>query len=155
MMIDPNHEERLVTLDQQLRRARTITPKLLSDAIATACVRLASAHQANARSCVDRLIDSGAWVDATLTLVALELPQWQIRRLVHEDGEWLCSLSKQPQLPFGFDDICESFHELLPLAVLGALVQARRTALAHSARPRAVPAVRQAPGHAVCCDNFV
>jgi hypothetical protein len=48
---------------------------------------------------VNQLIEAGAWADATLAMVELELPYWNLRRLVHEDGEWLCSLSKQPNLP--------------------------------------------------------
>ena len=28
---------------------------------------------------------------AALALVELELPAWKLRRLIYEDGEWLCS----------------------------------------------------------------
>ena len=30
-----------------------------------------------------------------LRLLAFELPQWKLRRLMYEDGEWTCSLSKE------------------------------------------------------------
>ena len=31
---------------------------------------------------IDRLIETSAWTDATLTLAELELPQWKLRRLI-------------------------------------------------------------------------
>ena len=153
MLFDPKHEERLGRLEEQLRRAQAITPELMSDVIAEACVRFA-AHGAAAKARVNRLIESGAWTDATLALVELELPQWKLRRLVYEDGEWLCSLSRQPQLPLGLDELAEASHEILPLAILIALVQARRAAAASTTGVTAVPQVRPVAGYAVCCDNF-
>jgi hypothetical protein len=44
------------------------------------------------------------------------------------DREWLCSLSNQPQLPLGLDNVAEASHEVLPLAILLAFLQARRAA---------------------------
>ncbi len=103
---------------------------------------------------VDRLIETSAWTDATLTLVELELPQWKLRRLVYEDGEWLCSLSKQPRLPLGLDEAEEASHEILPLAILIAFLQARRAAAASATVVTTVPQVRSASSDTVCCDNF-
>ena len=77
---------------------------------------------------VNRLIEAGAWTDATLALVELELPQWKLRGIVYEDGEWHCCLSRQPQLPLGLDEVAEASHEILPLAILIAFLQARRAA---------------------------
>jgi hypothetical protein len=103
---------------------------------------------------IDRLIEAGAWTDATLALIEIELPAWKLRRLVHENGEWLCSLSRQPNLPLELDDSADARHEVLPLAILSALVEARK---AGAARLTSTPTVRQAatmPVYAVCCDSF-
>ena len=70
-----------------LRGAPALTPKLLSDLIAQACARFASPHEL-ARAGIERLTRSGAWTDAALALVELELPRWRLRRLVHDGGEW-------------------------------------------------------------------
>lgn len=48
----------------------------------------------------------------------------------------------------------DASHEVLPLAILGALLEARRLAVAEPERSPIVPQVRQAPGHIVACDNF-
>ena len=53
---------------------------------------------------IDQLIEARAWNDAALALVELELPAWKLRRLVYEDGEWHCSLSRQPNLPVALED---------------------------------------------------
>src|ERR1700730_13207737 len=111
MLFDPKHE-RLGGLEERLRRAHALTPDLISDVVTQACTRL-GAHDSTARAEVDRLIECGAWTDATLALIELELPHWTLRRLIHEDGEWLCSLSNQPGLPLGLDDVAEASHEIL------------------------------------------
>jgi len=81
MTFDPNHEEHLRELQQELHRAHTITPGLMADVIARACPRLQSQHRA-ATATIIRLIESSAFADATLALLELELPQWRLRRLV-------------------------------------------------------------------------
>jgi hypothetical protein len=153
MLFDPEHAEHLARLEERLPRARAITPELMSDVIAQASPRFA-AHSPVAKAHVNRLIETGAWTDATLALVELELPHWKLRRLIYEDGEWLCSLTKQPRLPLGLDDLVESSHEILPLAILIALLETRRAAAPSATGVSAVPQVRPAPGYAVCCDNF-
>ena len=75
---------------------------------------------------LDRLIQSQAWTDAALALIDLELPQWQIRRLAYDDGEWYCSLSRQRELPDWLDQSIETRHADLALAILSAFVEARR-----------------------------
>jgi hypothetical protein len=53
------------------------------------------------------------------------------------------------------DDTADASHEVLPLAILSAFVEARRMASAvHGIRPRTVPQIWPKSGHAVCCDNF-
>jgi hypothetical protein len=154
MTFDPNHEKHLRELQEQIRRAHTITSPLMTDVIAGACPRLQAQHP-SAKATVIRLIESGALADATLALLALELPQWNLRRLIREDDEWHCSLSKHIGLPAELDDMAEANHESLPLAILSAFVEARRHSLiASEGRPQAVPQVRPTRGYAICCDNF-
>jgi hypothetical protein len=154
MTFDPNHEEPLRGLQQELRRARTITPGLMADVIARSCPRL-QAQQRAARTTVIRLIESGAFADAALALLDLELPQWKLRRLIREDDEWHCSLSKQLGLPAEFDEMAEANHENLPLAILSAFVEARQRGFtAGETRPNSVPQIRPTQGYAICCDNF-
>src|SRR5262245_9302356 len=154
MSFDRNHEEVVRALQEQLRCARTITPELMAEVIARACPRL-RAQQRSAKARVIRLIESGACADATLALLELELLQWKLRRLIREDNEWHCSVSKQLGLPAEFDDMAEANHESLPLAVLSAFIEARLHSLtAGASRPQSVPQVCPTQGYVICCDNF-
>jgi hypothetical protein len=153
MLFDPKYEERFGGLEQQLRCAHAPTPGIMADVIGEACTRLASQNPA-AKARLDRLVQSGAWTEASLALVELELPQWKLRRLVYDDGEWLCSLSKQPRLPLGLDEIAEASHEVMPLAILMTFLEARRAAASSASDVSTVPRVRPLPGYAVRCDSF-
>src|SRR5208283_1867676 len=112
-------------------------------------------QKAGKASRLAQLIEAGAWSDAVLALIELELPGWKLRRLVYEDAEWLCSLSEKPNLPMAFDDTADATNEELPLAILSAFVEARRRAAAtpETSSPT-VPQVRPTSGYAICCDNF-
>ena len=92
--------------------------------------------------------------DAALALVALELPVWSLRRLVREDGEWFCSLSREPSLPLALDDTADARHPSLPLTILLALLEARRMAETRPAVVSATPHVQPASDSMICCDNF-
>ena len=155
MSLDPKLEDQLDALEAQLRRAATLTPELMSNVIADACTRLPVMKRSGKAARIDQLIEAGAWSDAALALIELELPAWKPRRLVYEDGEWLCSLSRQPNLPMALDDTADASHEVLPLAILTAFVEARRRASAmRETRLQTVPPVRRTSGYAICCDNF-
>jgi len=153
MLFDPTHEQSLDGLEARLRRAHAITPDLMTEFIAQAGVRLA-AMGTHARADLDRLIAAGAFTDAVLTLLKLELPQWRLRRLICDDGEWLCTLSRQPSLPLDLDETAETSHGHMLLAILLACLQARRAAPASAANATAVPQIRSDAGCTVCCDNF-
>jgi hypothetical protein len=154
MSFHSHDEQRLRELQEQIRCADTITPELMAEVIAQACPRLRIQHPA-ARARVTRLIESGAFADATLAVLALELPQWRLRRLIYDGGEWHCSLSKHIGLPAYLDELAEGNHESLPLALLSAFAEARRDSLtAAQSRPHSVPLLRPAEGYAICCDNF-
>jgi hypothetical protein len=154
MSLHSNDERHLRELEERIRRARAITPRLMADAITRACLRLQVQHPA-AWARVARLIESGAFADAIFAVLELELPQWKLRRLIYEEGEWHCSLSKHLGLPTEFDEMAEASHENLPLAILSAFVEARRNSLiAAQSRPHSVPLLRHQEGYAMCCDNF-
>jgi hypothetical protein len=92
---------------------------------------------------------------ATLALIKFELPASKLGRLAHEDGERFCSLSKQRNLPEEIDETADAVHEVLPLSILGAFVEARR--ITAGARAPSVPAmrlVRATSEYAPCCDDF-
>jgi hypothetical protein len=151
MLFDPKQEDRFDRLKDQLRLAPALTHDLISHVIVDACTRLPAVKA----TWIDQLIEAGAWDDAALALIQLELPAWKLRRLVYEDGEWLCSLSRQPDLPVALDDTADASHEVLPLAILMAFVEARRriSAMRETSLPT-VPQVWWTPGYAICCDNF-
>ena len=140
--------ERHDGLDDRLRDAAAVTAGLMSEVVGTASRRLPPR--------IVRLVEAGAWTDAALALLELELPQWQLRRLAYDEGEWHCALSRQRELPEWLDDrSVESHHADLSLAILSAFVDAQR-----KSAPRGLTSVPAAPRAAnplyepVCCDNF-
>jgi hypothetical protein len=158
MLLHRQHDDRLAALADQVRDATTLDSELLSTIIQNACTRLHALNRHGSTAALHRLIDAGAWTDVALALVALELPGWTVRRLVREDGKWLCSLSRQPNLPVALDDSADASHAVLPLAILGAFLEARRRATATggvaSRSSQSVPRVQPTTGYAVCCDSF-
>ena len=144
----------LSRLEARLREAPALTPKLLSDLTAQACMRFASPDELAAAG-IERLIRSGAWTDAALALVELELPRWRLQRLVHDGGEWRCAFSHQRTLPAGLDEIAEASHARMSLAILIAFIAAlRQTAAEREPWPQAAPPAAAVDGYPVCCDNF-
>ncbi len=75
---------------------------------------------------LEQFIQSCAWTDAALALLALELPQWQVRRIVYYAGEWHCALSRWREIPDWLDQPVETCHTDLSLAILSALVGVQR-----------------------------
>src|SRR5438128_5330824 len=142
-------------LSDQLRDAYVVTTYFLSDLIKQTCGRFPSNSQNSKTARIERLIQSQAWTDAVLALIDLELPQWQIRRIAYDEGEWYCALSRQRELPEWLDQSVEARHADLALALLSAFVEAQRTN-APLSRP-SVPAMRpdtNPPYGPVCSDNF-
>ena len=82
-MFNPDHEERLAVLQEQLHKAQAVSPDLMAHVIAQVCVRLPALHAASNATRIRRLVESGAYADAALALIELELPRWRLRRLVH------------------------------------------------------------------------
>jgi hypothetical protein len=142
-------------LDNRLRDADAVTSELIAEVIGETCRRFPSVGQTEKTAKIERLIGSGAWTDAALALIDLELPQWQVRRIAYDEGEWYCALSRERELPDWLDRSIESRHADLALAILSAFVDAQRIAA-----PRSTTSVPTVPRDAnplyepVCCDNF-
>jgi hypothetical protein len=150
MSFESDRGRRLEALLARANRSRAVTLELLTEAVANACMRF-HAHGHATKTAFNQLIACGAWTDAVLLLLQLELPLWKLRRIIYEDGEWHCFLSKQPQFPLEFDEGAEGAHEVLPLAILIAFIKARG---AVPSAVTAVPRVKVQPQCTVCCDNF-
>jgi len=142
-------------LGDLLRDAPAATAGLISDVIGGACRRFPSAGQTAKTARIEQLIETGAWTDVALALIDLELPQWQVRRIVYDQGEWHCALSRQRELPEWLDQSIEAHHADLPLAILSAFVDAQR--ISAPSRRTSVPAVpheANALYEPVLSDNF-
>jgi hypothetical protein len=139
--------------DDRLRDAPDVTVELMSEILAETRRRLPSVGRQAAR--VERLIQSGAWTDAALALIELELPLWQVRRIAYDEGEWYCALSRDRELPDWLDRSVEAHHADLPLAILSAFVGARLAAT--PSNRSSVPFVPREPNplyEPVMTDNF-
>jgi hypothetical protein len=142
-------------LSDQLRNAYVVTAEFLSDIIGATCRRFPSSGQSSKAARIERLIQSQAWTDAALALIDLELPQWQVRRLAYDEGEWYCALSRQRELPDWLDQSIETRHADLALAILSAFVEAQRVS-ATSSRTSVPSAPRRVDifYEPICSDNF-
>jgi hypothetical protein len=148
------HRDPLV-LSDHLRTAHAVTPELMSEIVAAACRRFPSVGQTAKTARIERLVGSEAWTDAALALIDLELPQWQVRRLAYDEGEWYCALSRDRELPDWLDQSIEARHADLPLAILSAFVDAQ--AITAPSSRTSVPTVSRDVNplyEPVCCDNF-
>jgi hypothetical protein len=155
MLSSPKHASAHDKLSERIRSAQTITPDLVSDVLDTSCVRLPCLNRSGiVAERIARLRQSAAWTDLCLMLITVELPGWTLRRLVHDDGDWHCALSSQPNLPVELDDTVEASHHDLPLALLLAFVIVRRDAAMVARDSAAAQTVAPATAHVVCCDNF-
>jgi hypothetical protein len=136
-------EDRLDRLTQ-LRLSPAVTADLMTNGGAGANMRFVSLNRAGEASRIDQLIEAGTWTDGALALIELALPAWKLRRLVYEDGEWFCSLSKQPNLPAEFDETADASRDELALAMQSAFVEARRRIAPRGYR---LPRDPDRPGH--------
>ena len=140
-------------LDAALRSAPAPSTGLFRKVL-QGCTRLESLRQLGRVKTLDELAEAGAWTDASLRLLELELPNWTVRRIVRDGDEWLCTLSRQPSLPIAFDDPVEAVHALLPLAILRALVDARRSLCTQAQVASRIPRIRPALGNHVVLRQF-
>jgi hypothetical protein len=151
----PAEHSDALELPDRLRDANAVTAELLVDVTGTVCRRFPSLGQPDKTARIERLIASAAWTDAVLALIDLELPQWQVRRIAYDEGEWHCALSRQRELPEWLDQSIEAHHPDLPLAILSAFVDARlASARSNRSSVPAVPYDVNASCEPLCCDNF-
>jgi hypothetical protein len=148
----------LELLAGRLRKAPSADPEIFSAVVET-CGRVSALKISGKAARLDRMLANAAWTDAAFTLIALELPAWTIRRLVYEDGEWICTLSRQPNLPLEIDDTVDTHHPALPLAILSALIEARTKSAGGGQTdsfrvPQVGQVTDQVTDHVLCCDNF-
>ncbi|WP_213739073.1 hypothetical protein [Bradyrhizobium sp. dw_411] len=142
-------------IDDRLRDAHAVTVELMSDIIAETCRRYPPIMRTTKSQRIERLIQSGAWMDVALALIELELPQWQVRRIAYDEGEWHCALSRQRELPEWLDQPIETRHPDLPLAMLIALVEAQRfNARTIGTSVPTTPRGADSLYEPVCTDNF-
>jgi hypothetical protein len=142
-------------LNDRLRHADVVTAKLMSELVAATCRRYPSIGQAGKAERIERLIGSQAWTDAALALIDLELPQWQVRRIAYDEGEWHCALSRAREIPEWLDQSIETRHANLPLAILSAYLDAQY--ISAPSRRTSVPTVPRDANvfyTPFCCDNF-
>jgi hypothetical protein len=116
MLLNLETKDQLADLEKRLHGAEAMTAELIADAMASGCVRLAALPEA-CRAKLKWLIEAGAWNDAVMALIELELPQWKLRRLVRDEDEWFCSLSRQPALPIEYDQTADAAHASLSMAI--------------------------------------
>src|SRR6266852_717771 len=142
-------------LDYRLRDAHAVTSELIAEVIGETCRRFPSVGQTEKTARIERLIQTGAWTDAALALIDLELPQWQVRRIAYDEGEWYCALSRERELPDWLDQSIEAHHPDLPLAILSAFVDVQRVAApSNRTSVPTVPRAASALYEPVLTDNF-
>lgn len=147
----PTHAD----LGGRLREAHAVTAELLSDLIGETCRRFPSAGQTEKTARIERLIGSEAWIDVALALIDLEMPQWQVRRIAYDEGEWHCALSRQRELPEWLDQSIEARHVDLPPVILGGFVEAKAaSAPASRTSVPTVPRNADAFYEPAGCENF-
>ena len=154
MSLETKHQAALDALDSALQSAHEPNLYLLAKIISGVCTRISHLSKSETLDRLGHLAKIGAWTDAAFALIALELPLWWVRRLVYENGEWLCSLSHQPNLPMAFDDSVEGTHEILPPAMLYAFVEACRRRHAMQESASTVPHIQPWPEQIICCENY-
>ncbi len=103
---------------------------------------------------VKALINAGAWTDAALALLAIELPDWRLRRMIYDEGEWHCAISRARELPDWLDDAIETHHPDLTMAILKAAVKGIGTAEAEQRGEPHSGCKSLESESLVCCDNF-
>jgi hypothetical protein len=147
-------EQHVATLPgDRLRDAACVTAGFLADIAPIPGRRRPSDDEVRSVR-IERLIASEAWTDAALALVERELPQWQVRRLAYDGGEWFCSLSRQRELPEWLDQPVEAHHADLARAILAALAEARRITAEQDLRASAVTHDADPLRNTLYCDNL-
>src|SRR5215468_6419937 len=121
MLLSPTKPLPQPSLQERRHCAHDLMPQLMARAMRR-CSHFAPGSPES--DGLRRLMAAQAWTDAALVLVESELPQWTLRQLTYDDGQWHCTLGRHRGLPEWLDDTVEASHDVLPLAILGALTEA-------------------------------
>lgn len=148
MLIEPNSRNDTDKLADRLRAASRVSAWFVAEVFA-ASPRLMTLRAMGKTARLDGLVACEAWTEAAIELVALDVPDWRMQRLCLDDGEWLCTLTRFPDLPDWLDDSAEGRHPVLGLAILDALLAAR----ARNAVP-SPPITRQLAGIGADCTDY-
>jgi len=154
MQLASNQNEQIGGLEGKLGRAQAVTPALMAGMLALAEVRRSAPARRDQADRIRHWIRAEAWADAALALLEFGLPQWKLRCITYEDGEWFCSLGRRWPLPTWLDDLVTVSHPLLPLAILTAFVEACAVTSSSTEAARTVPSIQPSAYEPVCCDNF-
>jgi hypothetical protein len=148
--------ERLDRLADELHLSQALTPHLISRIVSRTCTRLPAMTRAGHAVRLERFVRAEAWTDAGLTLIEFELPLWRPRRLIYDGGEWICTLSRHPEIPIELDDAADGRHAMQAIAILLSFVDAKRLlATAKRVERPTVPQAAADPAACTfCCDNF-
>jgi hypothetical protein len=154
MLFRISNEDLLNEIGEGLHRASAANSDLFALVLAKVCPRLALCKPTMLKH-LHRLLETGAYVDAVLTILEFELPSWKLHRLTFDAGEWHCWLSRTPWVPVEFDDAAQAQHECLPLAILSSFIEARRAHRMNNSLCRSTaPQVQSAGDLNLCCENF-
>src|ERR1700756_3869194 len=144
-----------ILLTDRLRDASAVTAPLFGNIMGFVRRRHSHPGQTSAITRIERLIAEEAWAEVALALIDLELPQWRLRRLAYDGGEWHCALSRRREVPEWLGQAGEASHPDLPGALLEAFLEAQRI-VKPLGRPSVPAAPREtAPSVPLCCDNFI
>ena len=146
----------LATLAGQANAADKATSELLTKIVIATERRLSLPSQAAGAARLRRLIEADALTEATFALIDLELPQWKLRRITYDGGEWHCALSRERELPEWLDEAVDARHASLALAIVSAYIETvRQIEVSRESNRSSVPQIRAAMQYEpVCCDNF-
>lgn len=155
MLLHPLRPDQLEMLADHVRTANKATSELLSAILAGTARRLSFPSSAANAARVRQFIDAGALTEAAFALIDFELPQWKLRRIAYDGGEWHCALSRERELPDWLDEAVEARHRDLALALLSSYVETKRQIeMSRELRRPSVPQTRAEQYQPVCCNNF-
>ena len=144
-------------LRNRVQTASEVTPELFSAVAATVGIGPEDSGAPSGAAHVRSLAKAKAWTEAALALTEIALPHWKLTRLALDDGGWSCRLSKHWQVPDWLDELVETTHEILPLAVLAAVLEAYQASnkpTGSAAVPR-IKARLNRIADSVLCENFM
>jgi hypothetical protein len=155
MFLHPLRAEQLATLAGQVSAADEATSKLLSEIVFATAHRLSGPGEAANAAQLGQLIEADALTEAAFALINLELPQWKLRRITYDEGEWHCALSRERELPEWLDQAIEARHASLALAILSAYIETiRQVEVSREPNRPSVPQTRVEQYEPVWCENF-